>query len=188
MMIYTPPVENPNVVSVIRKKYLVWMEESDTVTILIGHGRIAATVIVVLSVMYWQEALTVAAFLWVHGWRVLLAVCLTECFFRRKKILRFFRRQWNGRNQYTLEGVPKSELLHHLFESDGLLMESTMEKFGMSRKAFDRLARKLEKLGVLVRGPNNARVLSAAYSREELAEMIESATEAADIGFSVRFG
>lgn len=65
----------------------------------------------------------------------------------------------------VLEGVPVDEILDHLFTVGTFRREDMESRFAMSRSTYERLAARLDKVGVLVRGKNNARVLSPDFAR-----------------------
>lgn len=98
--------------------------------------------------------------------------------------LKVSHRESRSKNQYSLEGVPVTEILDHLFEyqsfkHDDVVGENT--KLKMSRKRFDKLAKKLESLEVLIRGENRARILNTEYSRSDIASMLSGKKQAKDI-------
>ncbi len=74
----------------------------------------------------------------------------------------------------TLEGIPTVELLDHLFQFKSFKRSEVEEKFGLPRNRYTTLAMKLENLGVLIRGENNARVLNEEYSRADIAAIMAS--------------
>lgn len=78
-------------------------------------------------------------------------------------------------NGSTLEGIPVVELLDHLFEKESFKREEVENKFGIPRNRYTTLAIKLENIGVLIRGENNARVLNTEYSRADVAAILASA-------------
>lgn len=81
----------------------------------------------------------------------------------------------------TLEGIPVVELLDHLFEFESFKREDIEKKFWMSRNRYSRLALKLDEIGVLLHGKNNARILNPEYSRSDVAAILSSADNARDL-------
>lgn len=83
---------------------------------------------------------------------------------------------WN-----TIEWIPVVELLDHLFEFESFKRDDIEKKFGIPRNRFTDLAQKLENLGVLIRGENNARVLNPEFARSDVALILEWKTSAEDL-------
>lgn len=116
--------------------------------------------------------------------KYLIALTVVFNFGTLSKLSKKFRPRTRSINQYSIEGVPVTEVLDHLFEyqsfkHDDVVGEKT--KLKMSRKRFDKLAKKLEDLDVLVRGENRARILNTEYSRADIASMLEGKKRARDI-------
>ncbi len=84
-------------------------------------------------------------------------------------------------NGHTLEGIPTVELLDHLFQFESFKREDIEKKFWIPRNRYTTLAIKLENIGVLIRGENNARVLSTEYSRADVAAILEQAESAKEL-------
>lgn len=74
--------------------------------------------------------------------------------------------------QDTLDGIPHSELLDHLFTEKSFKRDEIKDKFLIGHHRTLELGANLEKVGVLVRGDNNARVLNEEYSRGDIASII----------------
>lgn len=109
-------------------------------------------------------------------------------FFVLRRFYRFLRtRAKTERLEARVEGVPKSELLHFLFETGAFKLDDFRRRFGLHRRVHERIARRLEKLGVLVRGENNSRVLavndegSPKFSLQEIKTALDGADTAGDI-------
>lgn len=81
----------------------------------------------------------------------------------------------------TLEGIPIVEILDHLFEFQSFKRDDIEKKFGIPRNRFTDLAQKLETLGILARGENNARVLNPEYSRSDIAAILQDNERASDL-------
>lgn len=81
----------------------------------------------------------------------------------------------------TLEGIPIVEILDHLFEFQSFKRDDIEKKFWIPRNRFTDLAQKLEELGILARGENNARVLNPEYSRSDIASVLQGAERSGDI-------
>lgn len=100
------------------------------------------------------------------------------------KLIKSYRKYPEGVK--TIEGVPDYEILHHLFMAQSFKREEVLKKFNMSARRFDKLAKKLEEIGVLVRGENNSRVLNNEFTREELADIMGQASHAEEIKKPIR--
>lgn len=72
----------------------------------------------------------------------------------------------------NIEGIPATELIDHLFEFESFKRTDVLGKFGIPANRFENIAKKLEELGLLVRGDNNSRILAPGTSREKIAEAL----------------
>jgi hypothetical protein len=81
----------------------------------------------------------------------------------------------------TIEGIPTVELLDHLFEHQSFKRDDIEGKFGIPRNRYTLLAIKLEKIGVLIRGDSNSRILNPDYSRADIAAILASSENARDL-------
>jgi hypothetical protein len=95
----------------------------------------------------------------------------------------------------SIDGIPRLELLDHLFTVGTFKRDEVEKKWGIPRYRVTEISKKLEDLGVLVRGENNARVLNTEYTRSDLAillgehgsfEDIKILTRKTDNGYSHR--
>lgn len=80
-----------------------------------------------------------------------------------------------------IEGVPTTEILDHIFTEGSFKREEIKKKFGISHDRSNKLAQKLEDLGVFVRRENNARVLNPEMSRQDVAALLEGKTSADEL-------
>lgn len=79
-----------------------------------------------------------------------------------------------------MEGVSTETLIDHLFETKGFRRAEVEAKFKIPRHRVSLLGDRLEEVGILTRGENNARVL-AAISREQVRRMLDGKTVAEEI-------
>lgn len=79
-----------------------------------------------------------------------------------------------------MEGVATDALIEHLFATKGFRRAEVEAKFKMPRHRVSLLADRLEEVGILMRGENNARVLGAV-SREHVRELLSGKTVAEEI-------
>lgn len=80
-----------------------------------------------------------------------------------------------------LEGIPHSELLDHLFTARSFKRQDIEDKFLIPRYKVTELKAELERVGVLVRGENNAHILNPEYSRQDVASIIQPVQRAKDL-------
>lgn len=80
-----------------------------------------------------------------------------------------------------LEGIPHSELLDHLFTEKSFKRNDIENKFLLPRYKVTELKAELERVGVLVRGENNAHILNPAYSRQDVASIIHGKQRGRDL-------
>lgn len=80
-----------------------------------------------------------------------------------------------------IDDVPRVELLDHLFRNKSLLRDEAEVAFRIPRYRVTDLKKNLERVGVLVRGPNNSHVLNPEYSRQDVASILESAHTASKL-------
>lgn len=79
-----------------------------------------------------------------------------------------------------MEGVATDVLIDHMFATKGFRRAEVEAKFKMPRHRVSLLADRLEEVGILTRGENNARVL-AAVSREHVRGILAGKTVAEEI-------
>lgn len=81
----------------------------------------------------------------------------------------------------TLEGIPHEEFAHHLFTYGRFSVADADVVFGLPRARYSALAKKLEEIGVLVRGEKNSRVLNPDFGRSDLASVLDGCEKAEDL-------
>lgn len=81
----------------------------------------------------------------------------------------------------TIDGIPISELLDHLFEHESFKRDEIEAKFGIPRNRSDALGRKFDELGITIRNRFRARILNPELSRQDVAAMLEGKTTAAEL-------
>lgn len=116
---------------------------------------------------YFLAKLIFAAFV-IDRWRLILKIA--------RKAARFLRRKFRKKTgAEEIEGVPIYEILHQLFFARNFKRTEVIKKWAIPQTKFDALAKKLEALGVLIRGENNSRILNPDFSREQIAEILRGA-------------
>ena len=68
----------------------------------------------------------------------------------------------------AIDGVEKSDLISFLLKHKWFPFMNAKMQFGISPKDFKKIGDNLERVGVLVRGENNARILNENVTREIL--------------------
>lgn len=96
------------------------------------------------------------------------------------ELVEFFSDQ-SCESDETIEGIPVTELVDHLFEEKSFKREEVESKFGIPRNRYHRLAEKMEEMEILVRGENNSRVLSPDVTRGEVVEHFKGKRVAMDL-------
>lgn len=81
----------------------------------------------------------------------------------------------------TIDGIPISELLDHLFEYESFKRDEIEAKFGIPRNRSDALGKKFDELGITIRNRFRARILNPELSRQDVAAMLEGKTTAAEL-------
>lgn len=95
----------------------------------------------------------------------------------RKSIIAQFKQAHGVRQTSpvaTIEGIPTTEILDHLFDNQTFKREEVQKKFGISRSEYDRLVSILKGAKILVHGPCNAHLFNTEYSREQVANMVNA--------------
>jgi len=81
----------------------------------------------------------------------------------------------------TIEGIPTVELLDHLFRTKALKVKDATARFGVPQHRVEALVKALRHVQVLVPGPCNASVLNPDFSRQDVASILDGASEAKDL-------
>lgn len=85
------------------------------------------------------------------------------------KLFKRFKRENSG---VSIEGIPVDELLDHLFTYGNFKRDDAESLFSMPRNRYKDLTDRMDRLGVFVRGENNARVLNPELSRQEVSALV----------------
>lgn len=119
-------------------------------------------------------------------------IICTGLFFSRKKIssaYKRFKRQAEKQEaieneEALIDGIPVNELVDYMIRTKKFIREGVngvRPTFGLSMEKFNKLAKKLETMGVLVRGENNGRVLAPKWSRQALVDYLSGAEKSEDL-------
>lgn len=74
---------------------------------------------------------------------------------------------------HTLDGVPVSEILDHLFTDKSFKRDDIESKFSLPRYKVTELTKNLKRVGILTHGENNASILNPDYSRQDIASILK---------------
>ena len=73
-------------------------------------------------------------------------------------------------------GIPNEEIIDHLITEKTFKQIDCKNKFALNQQQFDAIAKRLEKIGVLIRGGNNSRIFDEKFSRQDLSEIFGGKT------------
>ena len=153
---------------VIWVRILRWVDKASSYQLKKAIFRLSWTVLLALLIFQSQFllGLFLGAMQW-NGMRLPLFVVLLVGTLKYKELKSLWKQQTNTGNQYTFEGIPRDELITYLFTNGHFKREQTMSHFEISQPHYTKIAKRLEKHDVLIRGESNALVLNK-ISREEL--------------------
>jgi len=175
-LIINPESKKDSIFSVLYQKFLEWLRKSKMSTILC---RVAEVFLVVgVAFMLTSPKIALASFAGLFAWKGYFLLKFIGSYVlvrKRSRIKSLFIRWSHSRESETLEGISKEKLLYFLIEKQSFKLEDTKNAFGIHRKLHDRIAKKLEKIRILVRGDKNARILAPGISNEMLSEMLNDA-------------
>lgn len=83
-------------------------------------------------------------------------------------------------DEVTLEGVPVIELVDFLIRNRNFIREGengARATFGLRMERYQRLAGNLERVGILVRGENNSRIIAPEWTRQTLIDFLAGAVD-----------
>lgn len=177
---FQPQPEKQTVASILWRKLHNWFDNSSASHILRRTIETFVALMVALAFVAPEETYQAAAFaISFYSFALPKFVLGFLVVTKRKTIKRLYTRlMQRGENQHTIiGGVPKTELVDFLFDTGAFKYEQARKRFSMSRKNYDKLAGKLESIGLLVRGEKNARVRNTDLSREQVAHTLENAKD-----------
>lgn len=113
-------------------------------------------------------------------------------FYFRKNIIRAIRsfrrdqaiKKMVQEREHLLDNIPAIELVDYLMRNRHFRREGVngvRTTFGLTMERFNALAQKLESNGVLVRGPNNGRILADHWTRQTLFDYLSGNAKSADM-------
>ncbi len=122
----------------------------------------------------------IAVFLLVFYWKGIYNVF--------KLLRKWYANLWSSMQTYGAQtygliymGVPVIELVDYIITSPSYSRSDFCERFAVPRSMFENLFTSFDKIGVTIRGSNNARELSPEYSRADISSIITRACESSEI-------
>lgn len=186
LFIKSPEKEKKTVGKIIIGKFYKWLEETEIKIVILRLVETFIIIFIALLLVAPTKTLEAANFALSYNSYILpqfsTAIYALSQWRKFLDMVKSAKIKKPVHNQNTLAGIPKKELINFLFEKQSFKLKETMDTFGIDRKSFDTLAKKLENdLKVLERGENNSRILSEKYTREEIAKMIMGAKDVKSI-------
>jgi len=127
-----------------------------------------ATSAALLQVVRWNNFSIIkilAVYLIVFNARTIFSMCRNWAF----SVVELFADQ---KICETLDGVPVSEILDHLFTEKTFKRDDIESKFSLPRYKVTELTKNLKRVSVLIHGENNASILNPNYSRQDIASIL----------------
>lgn len=181
--------------SIIYSKILQALESSTLSNIFSGFLLLLVACIFTLVSTYTNDALHAMAV--ILSWEnaiILKAVVSVLVVFNASTIFTFVVRTLEGmapesesvRTIDSIDGIPRVELMDHLFTVGSFKRDDVEQKWKIPRYRVAEISKKLEDLGVLVRGENNARVLNTEFTREDIGVLLDGKSSVGEIGIFTR--
>jgi hypothetical protein len=181
---------NRSITSILVSKILDVLESSTLSQIFTGFLLLLASIILTVVLTYTDDSLE--AFRAILTWEnaiIAKAIVVTLFVFNFSRIVSVLLIKFEFvlasreeiRTIDSIDGIPRLELLDHLFTVGTFKRDEVEKKWGIPRYRVTEISKKLEDLGVLVRGDNNARVLNTDFTREDIATMIDGKKSFFDI-------
>lgn len=167
--------------SILVSKILDVLESSTLSQIFSGFLLLLASIIITVVLTYTDDS--IAAFRAILSWEnaiITKAVVITLLVFNFSKILALILEWFESllathtdiRTIDSIDGIPRLELMDHLFTIGTFKRDDVESKWAIPRYRVTAISKKLEDLGVLIRGENNSRILNPEYTRADLATLL----------------
>lgn len=172
---------NRSITSILVSKILDVLESSTLSQIFSGFLLLLASIIITVVFTYTDDSLE--AFRAILTWEnaiIAKAVVITLLVFNFSKILALILEWFESllathtdiRTIDSIDGIPRLELMDHLFTIGTFKRDDVESKWAIPRYRVTAISKKLEDLGVLIRGENNSRILNPEYTRADLATLL----------------
>lgn len=184
-------MENRTVTSILVSKALDVLESSTLSQIFSGFLLLLLAVIVTVVATYTDSSLEV--FQVILSWenKIILKAVISLLFvFNFSRLVSYalssfesFLESARPRSEPVecIDGIPRVELLDHLFTFGTFKREEVEKKWSIPRYRVTELSKKLEEVGVLVRGENNGRVLNTEFSRADVSSILDGKKAAEEL-------
>ena len=177
--------------SILVSKILDVLESSTLSQIFSGFLLLLASIIITVVLTYTDDS--IAAFRAILAWEnaiITKAVVVSLMVFNFSKILSLILEWFESvmaptpesvRTIDSIDGIPRLELMDHLFTIGTFKRDDVESKWAIPRYRVTAISKKLEDLGVLIRGENNSRILNPEYTRADLATLLGNHTSMDDV-------
>lgn len=164
--------------SVIYKKLLESLENSSFKEIFKMILIVFATIITTFILTYPKEILNAFGVIFTWNNSILLkAIISFIIFYNFWRIIETVKNidLWFSQNEKIdqIEWIPTLELVDYLFENKSFKRDEVEQTFWIPRNRFEKLAKKMDELNILIRSINNARVLNEEFTRQEVYKILE---------------
>lgn len=167
--------------SILVSKVLDVLESSTLSQIFSGFLLLLASIILTVVLTYTDDS--IEAFRAILSWEnaiIAKAIVITLLVFNFSKILALILEWFESllathtdiRTIDSIDGIPRLELMDHLFTIGTFKRDDVESKWKIPRYRVTAISKKLEDLGVLIRGENNSRILNSEYTRADLATLL----------------
>lgn len=167
--------------SILVSKVLDVLESSTLSQIFSGFLLLLASIILTVVLTYTDDS--IEAFRAILSWEnaiIAKAIVITLLVFNFSRILALILEWFESllathtdiRTIDSIDGIPRLELMDHLFTIGTFKRDDVESKWAIPRYRVTAISKKLEDLGVLIRGENNSRILNPEYTRADLATLL----------------
>lgn len=174
-------MQNRTLTSILVSKVLDILESSTLSQIFSGFLLLLASIILTVVLTYTDDS--IEAFRAILSWEnaiIAKAIVITLLVFNFSKILALILEWFESllathtdiRTIDSIDGIPRLELMDHLFTIGTFKRDDVESKWAIPRYRVTAISKKLEDLGVLIRGENNSRILNPEYTRADLATLL----------------
>lgn len=188
-------MQNRTLTSILVSKILDVLESSTLSQIFSGFFLLLASIIITVVITYTDDSVRVfSAILWWENAIIAKAIVSIIFVFNFSSLVSYVLEKFesmlashdNIRTIDSIDGIPRIELLDHLFTAGNFKRDEVEKKWNIPRYRVTEISKKLEDLGVLVRGENNARVLNTEYTRSDLATLLDGFDSVSEIKMLTR--
>lgn len=174
-------MQNRTLTSILVSKVLDVLESSTLSQIFSGFLLLLASIILTVVLTYTDDS--IEAFRAILSWEnaiIAKAIVITLLVFNFSRILALILEWFESllathtdiRTIDSIDGIPRLELMDHLFTIGTFKRDDVESKWAIPRYRVTAISKKLEDLGVLIRGENNSRILNPEYTRADLATLL----------------